>query len=352
MQVHQERKNNRSHKTGRSGNEWSQSEVASDRHLEGSQHPKELCACCRKTPRACLKGMIWNPATIHQPMPTGSQQLIIGDRLVRDLNDILVLGQTAVISFGGASVDQVIKMMELQNDDSVDALTLGLNDVSRNPVIPEAKWESLLICLLNELKEKYRPRIVVLCAITLNRDAGSLVADHMSWKVFQWNVMTRNLTRENPSELRLMDVEDAMRVVDHGALTRDGIHFNTHPGIQWINDTFQTRIEEMEAELRTMVYPVARGSPAGRVESLVPQPLANRLGPLATEANVVQPIPSSDVRERLGTATALRDRSLENRLGTRWSTTGGFSSNHEHRNPSYKDATGSKNLASSFCSGG
>ena len=103
--------------------------------------------------------------------------------------------------------------------------------------------------------------------------------------------MTRNLTGENPSELRLMDVEDAMRMVDYDALTRDGIHFNTHPGLQWINDTFQTRIEEMEAELRTMVYPVARGSPAGRVESLVPQPLANRLGPLATEANVVQPIP-------------------------------------------------------------
>ena len=124
--------------------------------------------------------MIWNPAKVHQPVPTGSQHLIIGDRLVRDLNDILLLGQTAVISFGGASVDQVIKMMELQNDDSVDALTLGLNDVSRNPVIPEAKWESLLICLLNELKEKYRPRIVVLCAIPLNRDAGSLVADHMN----------------------------------------------------------------------------------------------------------------------------------------------------------------------------
>ena len=59
----------------------------------------------------------------------------------------------------------VIKLMELQNEDRVDTLTLmrGTNVVSRNPVTPEAKWESLLICLLNELKEKYRPRIVVLC---------------------------------------------------------------------------------------------------------------------------------------------------------------------------------------------
>ena len=66
-----------------------------------------------------------------------------------------------------------------------------------------------------------------------------------------------------------------------------------------------------------MVNPVARGSPAGKVRSHVPRPLASRPGPLATEANVVQPTPSSDVRERLGTAPAPRDRSLENRLGTR-----------------------------------
>ena len=68
----------------------------------------------------------------------------------------------------------------------------------------------------------------------------------------------------------------------------------------------------METELRTMVNPVARGSTASRVRSHVPRPLANRLGPLATEANVVQPTPSSDVRERLGTAPAPRGRSLEN----------------------------------------
>ena len=79
---------------------------------------------------------------------------------MRDLKEILVVGQTALVSFGGASVAQVIKMMELQND-RADILTLiiGTNDVSRNPVTPEAKWESLLICLLNELREKYRPRI-------------------------------------------------------------------------------------------------------------------------------------------------------------------------------------------------
>ena len=201
-------------------------------------------------------------------------------------------------------------MMVLQNDDRVNTLTLM---IGKN----EVKWESLLICLLNDLKEKNRPKIVVLCTIPRNPDSGSPVAGYMNGKVTKWNVMARNLTAENPSDLRLMDVESALRMVDHGALTKNGIQLKTQPGIQLMNDAFQTRIEEMETELQTMVNPVARGSPAGRVKYHVPRPLANRLGPLATEANVVQPTNSSEVRERLGTAPAPRSRSLENRHGAR-----------------------------------
>ena len=45
----------------------------------------------------------------------GSRHLIIGDSLVRDMNEIFVYGQTTTLSFGGASVSQVIKMMEFQS---------------------------------------------------------------------------------------------------------------------------------------------------------------------------------------------------------------------------------------------
>ena len=65
-----------------------------------------------------------------------------------------------------------------------------------------------------------------------------------------------------------------------------------------------------------MVNPVTRvGTTAGRIRFRVPQQLANHLGPLATEAIVTQPTHSSDIRERLGTVSDLRGRSLENRLG-------------------------------------
>ena len=104
-------------------------------------------------PRACSIGMSWNPAMCNQAIPPGSRHLVVGDSLVNDLNEIFVNSQTTVLSFGGASVAQVIKMMEFQGEDHLGTLVimLGTNDVSRVPVTPEGKWEPLLVCLLNEL---------------------------------------------------------------------------------------------------------------------------------------------------------------------------------------------------------
>ena len=142
---------------------------------------------------------------------------------------------------------QVIKMMELQNNGWVDTLTLmiGTNDISRNPVTPEAKWESLLVCLLNELKDRYWPRIVALCTIPLNPDAGSPIADFMNGNLICWNTMVRNLIADIPNELRLMDVQNALKMVDHSALTKNGKLFKAQQGIQWENDAFQTKVEKM-----------------------------------------------------------------------------------------------------------
>ena len=178
-------------------------------------------------PRACFNGMAWNPAISNQAIPPGSPHLVVGDSLVRDLNEIFVNGQTTLLSFGGASVAQVIKMMEFQGE---LVMMLRNNDVSRAPVTPEGKWEPLLVCLLNELKQKYRPRLVVLCTLPQNSEVGTPVADFMNDNVTRWNEMTRSLVRSNPSELRLMDLENMLRMIYHLALTRVGIHFTTNKG--------------------------------------------------------------------------------------------------------------------------
>ena len=270
-------------------------------------------------PRACLKGMDWNPAISNQAIPSGSRHLVIEDSFVRDLNEIFVKGQTTVLSFRGASVAQVIKTMEFQGENHLDTLDImfGTNDVSRAPETLEGKWEPLLVCLLNELEEKYRPRLVVLCTIPQNPEVGTPVADFMNGNVTRWNEMTRSLVRSNPSELRLMDLKNMLRMIDHLTLTTDGIDFKTQQGRRWINDVFQTQLSEMEQELRTTSSPARTSSTgAGRVKGNVPESLANRLGPLASETGAAAPVtPSSDVRARLGTAPPPRTQQLESRLG-------------------------------------
>ena len=52
----------------------------------------------------------------------------------------------------------------------------------------------------------------------------------MNGNLTRWNDMTQGLVRNNPSELRLMILENMLRMTDHLALTRDGIIFNTQQG--------------------------------------------------------------------------------------------------------------------------
>ena len=103
-----------------------------------------------------------------------------------------------------------------------------------------------------------------------------------------------------------MALENTLRMTDQLA-----------QGRRWINDAFQRKIEEMEQELRK-TDSLARTSSTGggRVRDNVPEPLANRLGPMAMETSGTAPVAlSSDVRERLGTAPPPRRQPLESRLG-------------------------------------
>ena len=114
-----------------------------------------------------------------------------------------------------------------------------------------------------------------------------------------------------------MDLENILRMVDHLALTRDGIHFNTQQGRRWINDVFQTQLREVKPEYwATNSLAWTNWTGGGRVRGNVPESLINRLGPLATETGATAPVaPSSDVKESLSTAALPRRQSLESRLG-------------------------------------
>ena len=87
-------------------------------------------------------------------------------------------------------------MVEFQGEDHPEMLVIriGTNNISRDPVTPEV---------------------------------GTAVADFLNGNVTRWNKMIRSLVRSNPSELRLIDLENMLRMIDHLALTRDCIHLNT-----------------------------------------------------------------------------------------------------------------------------
>ena len=98
--------------------------------------------------------------------------------------------------------------------------------------------------------------------------------------------MTRSLVRNNPSKLRLMDLENMLRMIDHLALTRDGIHFNAQQGRRWRTNVFQTRIREVEQELRTTdSLDRTSSTECGRVRDNAPEPLTNRLVPLTRKTD-------------------------------------------------------------------
>ena len=121
-----------------SGTEGNQSEVTSSRHQKGPQHSKDLYSSHCRTCRAWLNGMSWNAATVHQPVPTRSQHLTIGDSPIRDLTKILVVGQSTPVACSRASVTQVIKMMELHHEDRVETL-INLIGLSDKPSHPQSK---------------------------------------------------------------------------------------------------------------------------------------------------------------------------------------------------------------------
>ena len=100
-------------------------------------------------------------------------------------------------------------------------IMIGNKDIPRAPLTPETRWEPLLVCLLNEMKEKYKPTLVVLFTVSQNQDVGIPVFNFMNGSVARWNEMIRNLVRSIPDELRLMDRESTLRMTDHLALIRE-----------------------------------------------------------------------------------------------------------------------------------
>ena len=66
-------------------------------------------------PRACFNRSTWSPAVNLQQPPFGTSHLILGDSLVRVLQNLRTSWITTAMAFGGATIAQLFRMVELMN---------------------------------------------------------------------------------------------------------------------------------------------------------------------------------------------------------------------------------------------
>ena len=108
-------------------------------------------------PRACFNRAIWNPAVNLQQPPLGTSHLILGDSLVRVLSSLRTSWVTTVMAFGGATIAQLYRMVELMNPGRIPSVMIqvGTNNISRSSDEEEALWESMMVCLFTALWQKF-----------------------------------------------------------------------------------------------------------------------------------------------------------------------------------------------------
>ena len=83
-------------------------------------------------PRACFNRATWNPAVNLQQPPLGTSHLILVDSLVRVLSNLRTSWVTTVMAFGGATIAQLYRMVELMNPGRIPnvMILVGTNDIS------------------------------------------------------------------------------------------------------------------------------------------------------------------------------------------------------------------------------
>ena len=188
-------------------------------------------------PRACFNRATWNPAVNLQQPPLGTSHLILGDSLVRVLSNLRTSWVTTVMAFGGATIAQLYRMVELMNPGRIPnvMILVGRNDISRGSDEQEALCESMMVCLFTTLWQKFNCAVLTVCTVPMNTRSLTAAGRRHNEGVVRWNNILRNLASQNAGRMILMDIEHELRAMDQARLTTDGIHFDSIEGQAWLN---------------------------------------------------------------------------------------------------------------------
>ena len=274
-------------------------------------------------PRACFNRATWSPAVNLQQPPLGTSHLILGDSLVRVLSNLRTSWVTTVMAFGGATIAQLYRMVELMNPGRIPnvMILVGTNDISRGSDEQEALCESMMVCLFTTLWQKFNCAVLTVCTVPMNTRSLTAAGRRHNEGVVRWNNILRNLASRNAGRMILMDIEHELRAMDQARLTTDGIHFDSIEGQAWLNRVFQERLDELEAELFDTGVLKEEGTASDAViTTFVPPSLETRLGTVPAVTNYrkqssSEPGQRTDVQDRLGEAPMRRTIYPRRRIG-------------------------------------
>ena len=200
-------------------------------------------------------------------------------------------------------------------------ILIGTNDISRGSDEQEALWESMMVCLLTTLWQKFNCAVLTVCTVPMNTRSLTAAGRRHNEGVVRWNNILRNLASRNAGRMILMDIEHELRAMDQARLTTDGIHFDSIEGQAWLNRVFQERLDELEAELFDTGVLKEEGTASDVViTTFVPPSLETRLGTVPAVTNYRQqsssePGQRTDVQDRLGEAPMRRTIHPRRRIG-------------------------------------
>ena len=273
-------------------------------------------------PRACFNRATWNPAVNLQQPPLGTSHLMLGDSLVRVLQNLTTSWITTVMAFGGATIAQLFRM-ELMNPGRIPLvmILLGTNNISRSTDEEEALWESMMVCLFTTLWQKFNCAVLTVCTVPMSTKMLTAAGRRHNEGAIRWNKILRNLASRNAGRMILMDIEHELKAMDQARLTTDGTHFDSIEGKAWLNRVFQERLDEMEVEIfDTGVLKKEEISNKPAISIFGPPNLDTRLGAVPA-VTIYRPQSSSesgqrtDVQDRLGKAPLRRTINPRRRQG-------------------------------------
>ena len=272
-------------------------------------------------PRACFNRATWSPAVNLQQPPTGTSHLILGDSLVRVLSNLRTSWVTTVMAFGGATIAQLYRMVELMNPGRISnvMILVGTNDISRDSDEQEALWESMMVGLFTTRWQKFNCAVLTVCTVPMNTRSLTAAGRRHNEGFVRWNNILRNLASRNAGRMILMDIEHELRAMDQARLTTNGIHFDSIEGQAWLNRVFQERLDELEAELFDTGVLKEEGTASDTVITTFVHPsLETRLGTVPSnyrQQSSSEPGQRTDVQDRLGEAPMRRTIHPRRRIG-------------------------------------